>query len=154
MVTFNAVGNTSVRSHDEETANDTVVFSSTAKDVNVDFADGADSLSLAKGGTNVTVSAAGGNDTVVAALTFGSSSIQAADGDDSLSLSVLSLSTLTAGSGADTIDIAKGISSEVYSNQGNDLITASGDATTTTLAGGKGTDSIMFRRRHSWSHSR
>ena len=48
----------------------------------------------------------------------------------------------TAGSGADTINLAKAISSEVYTNQGNDLITASGDATTTTLAGGKGADSI------------
>ena len=33
---------------------------------------------------------------------------------------------------------AKAISSEVYTNQGADYITASGDATTTTLAGGKG----------------
>ena len=50
---------------------------------------------------------------------------------------------MTAGSGADTINLAKAISSEVYTNQGNDLITASGDATTTTLAGGKGSDSIV-----------
>ena len=62
-----------------------------------------------------------------------SSSIEAAAGDDSLSVSVLSLSTLTAGSGADSINLAKAVSSEVYTNQGNDFITASGDATTTQL---------------------
>ena len=38
--------------------------------------------------------------------------------------------------------LTKAISSEVYTNQGDDFITASGDATTSTLAGGKGTDSI------------
>ena len=56
-------------------------------------------------------------------------------------LSVLSGSTIYAGSGADSIRIAKGVSSEVYVNQGNDYITFS-DATSSTLAGGKGTDSI------------
>ena len=63
---------------------------------------------FAKGATNATVSAAAGNDTVVAALTLASSSIESAAGDDSLSISVLSLSTLTAGSGADSINLAKG----------------------------------------------
>ena len=49
----------------EDTSDDTVVFSSTANDINVDFAGGADSLSLAKGATNATVAAAGGNDTLL-----------------------------------------------------------------------------------------
>ena len=138
LLTFsNVVGGTSVKGSGSSTdsGNDTVVLSSSATDINVTFAEGADSLSLAKGASNATVAAGGGNDTVVAALTLGSSSIEAAAGDDSLSISVLSLSTLTAGSGADSINLAKGISSEVYTNQGADFITASGDATTTTLAG-------------------
>ena len=58
-------------------------------------------------------------------LTLASSSVEAAAGDDSLSVSVLSGSTITAGSGADTINLVKAISSEVYSNQGNDLVFAS-----------------------------
>ena len=49
-----------------------------------------------------------------------------------------------AGSGADSINISKAISSEVYTNQGDDFITASGDSTTTTLAGGQGSDSIRM----------
>ena len=75
LLTFNnVVGNTSVKgfgSDTEDSSNDTVVFSSTANDINVDFAAGADSLSFSKGATNATVAAAAGNDTVVAALTPG-----------------------------------------------------------------------------------
>ena len=49
LVTFNnVVGNTSIKGFGatEDTANDTVVFTSTTNDINVDFAEGADSLSL------------------------------------------------------------------------------------------------------------
>ena len=110
LLTFsNVVGGTSVKGSGSSTdsGNDTVVLSSSATDINVTFAEGADSLSLAKGASNATVAAGGGNDTVVAALTLGSSSIEAAAGDDSLSISVLSLSTLTAGSGADSINLPR-----------------------------------------------
>ena len=64
-------------------------------------------------------------------MTLANSSIEAAAGDDSLSISVLSGSTIF-GSGADTINLAK-VFHLRFTNQGNDLITASGDATTTTL---------------------
>ena len=50
LLTFsNVVGNTSVQGFwelHEDTSNDTVVFQSTATDINVDFAEGADSLSF------------------------------------------------------------------------------------------------------------
>ena len=49
MLTFsNVVGNTSVKgfASTDETANDTVVFRIYSNDVNVDFAEGADSFSL------------------------------------------------------------------------------------------------------------
>ena len=59
-----------------------------------------------------------------------------------MSISVLSGSTISGGSGGDTINLSKAVSSEVYTNQASDLITASGDATTSTLAGGKGADTI------------
>ena len=117
LLTFsNVVGNTSVKAFGsaEDTDNDTVVFTSSATDINVDFAEGADSLSLAKGATNATVAAAAGNDTVIAALTFANSSIEAAAGDDSLSISVLSGSTISGGSGGDTVNLSKAVSSEVY----------------------------------------
>ena len=109
MVTFsNVVGSTSVKGFgsSEDSGNDTVVFASTATDVNVDFAGGADSLHFSKAQPTQLLQQPV-SDTVVAALTFASSSISGAAGDDSLSLSVLSLSTLTAGSGADTINLAK-----------------------------------------------
>ena len=82
----------------------------------VDFAEGDDSLSFGKGATNATVVAAGGNDTVVAALT----SLEAQLRLQLVILtfiSVLSLSTLTAGSGADSINLEDGISSEVYTTK-------------------------------------
>ena len=119
LLTFNnVVGNTYAKGFGQiRDFQDTVVFSSSASDVNVDLAAGADSLSFSKGATNATVAAAAGNDTVVAALTLASSSVEAAAGDDSLSISVLSLSTRTGGSGAVSLNLAKAVSSEVYANQ-------------------------------------
>ena len=114
---------------------DSVVLASTASDINVTFAEGADSLHLSKGATNATTGELGD------AICFSDPcrcSIGAGLGDDSISLSVVSGSTISAGSGAGSITFAKGVSSAVYSNQGDDYITATGDATTTTLAGGKG----------------
>ena len=66
-LTFNnVVGNSSIKGFGsaEDTSDDTVVLTSAANDINVDFAKGDDS-SLAKGATNATVAAAAGNDTVV-----------------------------------------------------------------------------------------
>ena len=65
-------------------------------------------------------------------------------------LSAASLSTLTAGSGADTIKFVKAISSGAYSNQGNDLVSADGGVTSSTFAGGKGTDSIVVGGKCHW----
>ena len=107
------VGNTSIQGSGStsDTAADSVVLASTATDINVTFAEGADSLHLSKGATNATIAAGGGGDSLFASLTLASSSIEAGLGDDSISLSVLSGSTIYAGSGADSITIAKGVSS-------------------------------------------
>ena len=65
-----------------------------------------------RGATNATVAAAAGNDTIVAALTLANSSIESAAGADSLSFCAGS-STIYAGSGADSINLSKTVSSSL-----------------------------------------
>ena len=67
---------------------------SSASDVNVDLAEGADSLPSPRVQPTPLLQQQAGNDTVVAALTLAGSSVEAAAGDDSLSISVLSGSTV------------------------------------------------------------
>ena len=97
---------------------------------------------LSKGATNATVAAAGGNDTVIANLTLANSSIQAGAGDDSLSISVLSGSIYYGGLVLTALISAMPFPLRFTPTRGDDYITATGDATSSTLAGGKGNDSI------------
>ena len=85
-----------------DTANDTVVFSAAANDNSISTAEGDDSLSLNRALLEALLCRRRQRHRG-RSLTVAGSSIAAGAGDDSLSISVLSNSTITGASGADTI---------------------------------------------------